>query len=46
MKIDSKKPDEKKKWHNAEMSVSTITKSKRVSPYEEPAKLKKKVFKK
>ena len=34
------------KRHNEEMGVSTITKKKRVSPHEEAAQLKKKVFKK
>ena len=41
-----KETQQKKKQHNEEMGVSTITKKKRVSPHEEPAKLKKKVFKK
>ena len=40
MKIDSKKPDKKKKRHNEEMSVSTITKKKRVSPHKEASKRK------
>ena len=40
MKIGSKKPDKKKKRHNEEMSVSTITRKKRVSPHKEAAKRK------
>ena len=35
---------QKKKQHNEEMGVSTITKKKRVSPHVEAVKLKKKVF--
>ena len=41
-----KETQQKKKRHNEEMGVGTITKKKRVSPHEEAAKLKKKVFKK
>ena len=41
-----KETRQKKKRHSEEMGVSTMTKKKRVSPHEEPAKLKKKVFKK
>ena len=33
MEIDSKKPNKKKKQHNEEMGVSTITKKKKVSPH-------------
>ena len=46
MKID-KENRQKKKQHNEAMGVvSTAPKKKRVSPQEEAAKLKKKVFKK
>ena len=41
MKIDSKKPDKKKKQHNEEMGAGTITKNKRVSPDKEAATLTK-----
>ena len=41
-----KETRQKKKRHSEEMGVSIMTKKKRVSPHEEPAKLKKKVFKK
>ena len=41
-----KETRQKKKRHNEEKVVSTIIKKKRVSPHEEAAKLKKKVFKK
>ena len=41
-----KETRQKKKRDNEEMGVSTITKKKRVSPHEEAAKVKKKVFKK
>ena len=40
MKIDSKKHEKKKKGHNEDMGVSTITRKTRVSPHEEAAKLK------